>query len=94
VAGQLARKGLAGDCVTLKLKTSDFRIVTRSRRLAYPTQRAAVIFESIAPLIDKEADGRSFRLIGVGISGLGSPAAADPTDLFTFAPTSSAADGV
>jgi DNA polymerase IV len=86
VAGQLARKGLAGDSVTLKLKTSDFRIVTRSRRLAHPTQRAAVIFESIAPLIDKEADGRSFRLIGVGMSGLGSPAAADPTDLFTFAP--------
>jgi DNA polymerase-4 len=86
VASQLARKGLAGDTVTLKLKTSDFRIVTRSRRLAHPTQRAAVIFDSIVPLIDKEADGRTFRLIGVGVSGLGSPAAADPTDLFAFAP--------
>jgi DNA polymerase-4 len=50
-----------------------------------------VIFESIVPLIDKEADGRTFRLIGVGMSGLGSPAAADPTDLFAVAP---AADGV
>jgi DNA polymerase-4 len=92
VAGQLARKGLAGDSVTLKLKTSDFRIVTRSRRLAHPTQRAAVIFDSIAPLIDKEADGRTFRLIGVGVSGLGSPAAADPTDLFAFAPANDAAE--
>jgi DNA polymerase-4 len=93
VAGQLARKGLAGDSVTLKLKTSDFRIVTRSRRLAHPTQRAAVLFESIVPLIDKEADGRTFRLIGVGMSGLGSSAAADPADLFAFAPASGDREG-
>jgi DNA polymerase-4 len=86
VAGQLARKGLAGNSVTLKLKTSDFRILTRSRRLAHPTQRAAIMFESIAPLIDKEADGRTFRLIGVGVSGLVSSAAADPADLFALAP--------
>jgi DNA polymerase-4 len=93
VAGQLARKGLAGDSVTLKLKTSDFRIVTRSRRLAHPTQRAAVMFESIAPLIEKEADGRTFRLIGVGMSGLGSATAADPADLFAFAPASGDIEG-
>jgi DNA polymerase-4 len=93
VAGQLARKGLAGDSVTLKLKTSDFRIVTRTRRLAHPTQRAAVLFESIVPLIDKEADGRTFRLIGVGMSGLGSSAAADPADLFAFAPASDDNEG-
>jgi len=87
VAAQLARKGLAGDSITLKLKTSDFRIITRSRRLAHPTQRGAVIFESIAALIDKEADGATFRLIGVGMSGLGSSAPADPTDLFALAAT-------
>jgi DNA polymerase-4 len=94
VAAQLARKGLAGDSVTLKLKTSDFRIVTRSRRLAHPTQRAAVIYKTIVPLIDKEADGRTFRLIGVGMSGLGSSAAADPADLFAFAPAADDAEGV
>ncbi len=93
IAAQLARKGLAGDSVTLKLKTSDFRIVTRSRRLPHPTQRAGVIFESIAPLIDKEADGRTFRLIGVGISGLGSSAGADPADLFAFAPATGDDEG-
>ena len=85
VAAQLARKGLAGSSVVLKLKTSDFRILTRSRRLAHPTQRADVIFESVAALIEKEADGRTFRLIGVGMADLGSAAAADPTDLFSFA---------
>ena len=85
VAAQLARKGIAGRSVVLKLKTSDFRILTRSRSLAHPTQRSAVIFESIAGLIDKEADGRTYRLIGVGIGDLGEATAADPADLFNFA---------
>jgi DNA polymerase-4 len=85
VAAQLARKGLAGSSVVLKLKTSDFRILTRSRRLAYPTQQADVMYECVAGLIEKEADGRTFRLIGVGAADLGSPAVADPTDLFSFA---------
>jgi DNA polymerase IV len=85
VAAQLARKGVAGSSVVLKLKTSDFRILTRSRRLAYPTQRADVLFENVSALIDREADGRTFRLIGVGMADLGSAAVADPTDLFSFA---------
>jgi DNA polymerase-4 len=86
VAEQLVRKGIAARSVVLKLKTSQFRILTRSRQLAYPTQRAAVIFASLAPLIDREADGRSFRLIGVGVGGVGSAAAADPEDLFSRTP--------
>jgi DNA polymerase-4 len=84
VAAQLARKGVAGASIVLKLKTSDFRILTRSRRLSHPTQRASLIFESVAALIDREADGRTFRLIGVGVGDLGSATAADPADLFTF----------
>jgi DNA polymerase-4 len=71
--------------VVLKLKTSDFRILTRTRSLAYPTQRADLIFEKAAALVDKEADGRTFRLIGVGVSDIAEAAAADPTDLFSFA---------
>jgi DNA polymerase-4 len=85
VAAQLQRKGLAGRSVVLKLKTSDFRIITRSRSFAHPTQRADLMFESVAALIDKEADGRTFRLIGVGAGELGEATAADPTDLFSFA---------
>ena len=85
VAGQLARKGLAGRSVVLKLKTSDFRLLTRRRSFTHPTQRAAVIFESVAALIDREADGRTYRLIGVGVGDLEGATAADPTDLFAFA---------
>ncbi len=75
VANQLERQGLAGGSVVLKLKTSDFRILTRSRRLLHPTQRAAA-------LINAEADGRQFRLIGIGVDQLASGTAADPPDLF------------
>ena len=85
MAAQLARKGVAGTSIVLKLKTSDFQLLTRSRRLAYPTQKADVIFESVAALIERETDGRTFRLIGVGVGDLGSAQAADPTDLFSFA---------
>lgn len=85
VAAQLARKGLAGRSVVLKLKTSDFRILTRSRSLAHPTQRADLIFENIAVLIDREADGQAYRLIGVGVGEICEASAADPTDLFSFA---------
>jgi DNA polymerase-4 len=85
VAAQLARKGLAGRTVVLKLKTSDFRVLTRSRSLPHPTQRAWVIFDSIGTLIDKEVDGRTYRLIGVGVADLGEASDADPADLFGFA---------
>ena len=85
VARELARKGVAGLSIVLKLKTSDFRILTRSRRLSHPTQRAELIFASVAALIDREADGRHFRLLGVGIGDLGPAAGADPTDLFSLA---------
>ena len=85
VSSQLSRKGLAGRSVVLKLKTSDFRILTRSRSLAHPTQRADLIFENIAALIDREADGQTYRLIGVGVGDIFEASAADPTDLFGFA---------
>jgi DNA polymerase-4 len=84
VGAQLARKGVAGASIVLKLKTSDFRILTRSRRLPHPTQRADLIYDSVAGLIEREADGRRFRLIGIGVADLGSATAADPVDLFSF----------
>ena len=84
VAAQLARQRLAGRSVVLKLKTSDFRILTRTRTLAHPTQRADIIFEIIAALIDREADGQTYRLIGVGVGDICEASAADPTDLFSF----------
>jgi len=81
VAGRLKADGIAGATVTLKLKTADFRIRTRRRTLAHPTQLAETIWRSAEALLAAEADGTRYRLIGVGISSLGSGDDADPPDL-------------
>ena len=60
----MKKAGIVGKSVTLKLKTADFRLVTRSRRLKSATQSAA------EPLLAHEADGRAFRLIGIGAHDL------------------------
>ncbi len=67
--------GLAGQTVTLKLKTADFRMRTRNTTLAEPTLMANRIFEAATPLLRREAGGTPFRLIGVAISHLAEAAA-------------------
>jgi DNA polymerase IV len=86
VARRLRDKGLAGRTVTIKLKDAAFQLFTRSRRVAVPTQQAQAIFETAAPLLRKEATGRAFRLIGVGVADLAADAGADAPDLFADAP--------
>ena len=61
---------------------ADFQILTRSQRLPHPTQRADAILEAALHLIGKAADGRTFRLIGIGASELRPATEADPPDLF------------
>lgn len=73
-------KNLAGQVVTLKLKTSGFKSVTRRRTLAQPVQLADVIFRALEPLLEAEANGEAFRLIGAGISSLSAPVG-DSADL-------------
>ena len=70
VARRMKKAGLAGGGVTLKLKTADFRTVTRARRLSAATQSADEMFRAAAPLLAREADGRAFRLIGIGAHAL------------------------
>jgi DNA polymerase IV len=66
----------------LKLKTSSFQVMTRNMKLAHPTQKTQVIEAAVVALITKAADGRAFRLIGVGASDLVPAEQADPPDLF------------
>jgi DNA polymerase IV len=82
VASQLQRHRLAAGTVVVKLKTAKFALLSRSRRLAVPTQKAEVLFEAARPLIEREADGRLFRLIGIGADRLVPAEEADPPDLF------------
>jgi len=81
VSARLKRSDLAGRTVTLKLKTADFRLRTRSRTLESPTRLAGRIYASAHELLAKETDGTRFRLIGVGVSELVPGSDADPADL-------------
>jgi DNA polymerase IV len=81
VSARLKAKSIAGTTVTLKLKTADFRLRTRARSRPAPTQLAAAIFDCGRELLVREADGTKFRLIGIGVSGLGDAEGADPADL-------------
>jgi DNA polymerase-4 len=81
VADRLKDKQLAGSTVTLKLKTADFRILTRARSLDSPTQLAGKIFAVSRDLLAREINGTRYRLLGVGVSALADADEADPADL-------------
>lgn len=82
VARRLIRAELACEGIQLKLKSADFKLLTRSRKLPGPTRLADEIFKAAESLLLAEADGRrEFRLIGVGAERLADPADADRPDL-------------
>ena len=81
VSDRLKEKHLAGSTVTLKLKTADFRILTRARSLESPTQLAGKIFAAGRELLAREIDGTRYRLLGIGMSALADSSDADPADL-------------
>ncbi len=70
VARHARADGLAGRVVTLKLRTTDFKIHTRRRTIPVPTQTAKTLFAVGRELLAKEADGRPYRLIGIGLADL------------------------
>ena len=80
VSARLKAKALSGATVTLKLKTADFKIRTRARSLGSATQLAGKIFAAARGLLEREADGTKFRLLGVGASALTTAEEADPAD--------------
>lgn len=84
VEARLKRADLSASVVQIKLKTPDFRLLTRQAKLPDPTQRAGQLMRHAEPLLRREATGRAFRLVGLGVDGLGPSQAADPPDLFSL----------
>jgi len=72
---------MGGRTVVLKLKTSGFKIRTRSVSLEAPTLLADRIFETARAALKREADGTAFRLLGVGLHNLCAAGDCDPPDL-------------
>ncbi|HCP00688.1 MAG TPA: DNA polymerase IV [Rhodospirillaceae bacterium] len=85
VTDRIKARDLAGRTVTIKLKSSTFKTLTRSQALPTPTQLAETLFRAAIPLLDRAVDaapaGSKFRLIGVGLSNFTDPLEADPPDL-------------
>jgi len=81
VAKRLKAADLAGRSVTLKLKSNDFRLRTRSRSGLPATQLASRLFDNADALLKPELDGTRYRLIGIGAGDLVDAAEADHGDL-------------
>ncbi len=70
VALRAKKRDVAGRVVTLKVKQSDHRVLTRRTSLYEPAQTAEQIYTSARILLDGVIKTGPFRLIGVGISHL------------------------
>jgi DNA polymerase-4 len=74
IAEKLRREDLMGTTVKLKIRWPDFSTPTRQLTLPQPTDEPEVITEAALRLFGQIWTGeQAVRLIGVGISGLGSP---------------------
>ena len=81
VARRARIEGVAARTVSLKLRRSDFSILTRRRAAPAPTQTAKTTFAIARDLLRGEAGSSAFRLIGVGFSDL-TPRAEAGDDFF------------
>ena len=70
VSDRAKAKNLAGRVVTLKLKTHDFKTLTRRHALRDATQLADTIYREARALFDQTKHSGPFRLLGCGISDL------------------------
>ncbi len=77
VADRAKAKALSGKTVTLKLKRSDFQLISRRHSLTDPTQLSDRIYRAARALFDQTDRKGPYRLIGVGISDLAPEAQAD-----------------
>ena len=81
VARQMRVAAITGRVATVKLKTADFKLVTRRKTLAVPCQTAKMLFAAGRELLASEVRGETYRLIGIGLSDLVDSSNA-PTDFF------------
>ena len=70
VADRAKAKGIAGRVVTLKLKRSDHRSLTRQVALRDATQLADTVYRHARALFDQLGDEGPYRLLGCGLSHL------------------------
>jgi len=98
VGRRLRSAAVEGDVVTLKIKYSDFTVVTRRTTLGVPTDDDRTIFLAARGQLDRVDLARPVRLTGISVSGLvptggAGSAAGDQLKLFAHAPGAGDAEG-
>jgi DNA polymerase IV len=71
VAGRLRDSGVRASTITVKIRDTTFRTITRQRTLPEPTDLTDPIFRTALELARPEVRGLRIRLLGVTASGLG-----------------------
>ena len=87
VAQRLRRRGLVAGGIRIKLKRSDFQILTRQDRLAEPTDVSAVLSTKAVELLSHVEDPGPFRLVGLAAFELARAAADSQLSLLPSAGT-------
>ncbi|OFT88420.1 DNA polymerase IV [Corynebacterium sp. HMSC28B08] len=67
---RLLKDGRAAKTITVKIRTADFQIHTRSATLAAPTEDVDVILSVARRILPRPEDLGAVRLVGLGLSGL------------------------
>lgn len=92
VQKRLQKNNLAGRTVTLKVKFSDFTLMTRNHSFSQPVSDLDTIYETAKTLLEKlDIQDRPIRLLGVSLSNFGEVKLAfkskgDPNQLELFLP--------
>lgn len=69
IAKKLISNSFAGRTITLKMKFSDFKLITRAKTLEFRTASSQVIYNVACSMLAREHLYKPIRLIGIGISG-------------------------
>jgi DNA polymerase-4 len=83
VGKRLRKERFYSRCMTVKIRYTDFKTITRSRTLSTPTRFDREIFEVVRDLLRRNVSpGKAVRLLGVSASHLVSAGWQEP--LFDF----------
>ncbi len=93
VAVSLERKGLQGRTVTVKMRLADFTTFSRQTTLPVPSSEAGPIRDTAWRLLSAELTaGRTFRLLGVGLSNFAEVDLVRQLTLWEYGLTTESAD--
>ena len=82
VSARMKASSFEGRVVTLKLKSANFKTISRRRTLSQPSNLARTAFSAARPMLHETAGGAAYRLIGVGYSNLSIEREDREVDLF------------